>query len=278
MEIIISKINIFYFQISIFGFQNSDFSKITIFGFPNSDAPRFGSQVGLIGGESPLDQWDFIDGDGTGNLTGALVNPRRSCERIVVDPIFDTPGIDKIMIINGDFNPPGNSGSIALVDSMYYSLDPVYKEVGDYPMPDEYTGPGDHVTYISTAWITDIYLSGELRGGLSPFNVLQWDVVMLDSTFTSTILLLYMWDFARNDWVQASTSELLTQATLNADGKHEVSFRVRRSSRMINRDDQYHARFVTVTQPDGDNQLFPYFYDQIRIQSGSFPGGPIVVP
>jgi len=181
------------------------------------------------------------------------------------------------MIINGDYNM-GNSGSIAALDSMYFSLDPVYKEVGDYPMPDDYTGPGDHVTYISTAWVSDIYLSGQLRGGLSPLNVLEWDVVMLDSTYTSTILLLYMWDFSRQDWVQASTSELLTQANLNEQGKHELNFLVPRSSRMINQIGQYHARFVTVTQSDGDNQLFPYFYDQIRIQSGSFPGGPIVVP
>ena len=241
---------------------------------PVPAASQLTTENNMVGGG---DTWDFIEVDpGDGNLTGMFVNPWKSCQRIVVDPIFDTPGIEEIMIINGDYIM-GNSGSIAALDSMYFSLDPVYKEVGDYPMPVDYTGPGDHVTYISTAWITDIYLAGQLRGGLSPFNVLQWDVVMLDSTYTSTILLLYMWDFARQDWVQASTSELLTQANVNAQGQHEVTFRVPRSSRMI-RDYQYHARFVTVTQPDGDNQLFPYFYDQIRIQSGSFWGGPVVVP
>jgi hypothetical protein len=243
-----------------------------VFSFIGSDGQRFGSQSGLVGGAA-TSTWDFIDGDGTGNLTGALVNPWRSCQRIVVDPIFDTPGIDEIMIINGDYNM-GNSGSIAALDSMYFSLDPVYKAVGNYPMPDDYTGPGDHVTYISSAWVTDIYLSGQLRGGLSPFNILQWDAVMLDSTFTSTIVLCYMWDFARRDWIQASTSELLTEDNL-VDGKHELHFRVPRASRLVNRVGEYHARFVTVTQPDGDNQIFPYFYDQIRIQSGSFPGGPI---
>ena len=107
---------------------------------------------------------------------------------------------------------------------------------------------------------------------------MNWDVVMLDSTYTSTILLLYMWDFARRDWVQAASSELLSSGDVNDEGKIEVNFLVQRASRMLDPvTGLYHARFVTVTQPDGDNQLFPYFYDQIRVRHASFPG-PVTMP
>jgi hypothetical protein len=223
--------------------------------------------------------WDFVDaGAGLGNLVGNVVNPWRSCQDALVDPIFDTPSINDISIISGEYNM-GNSGSIAAKDDMYYSLYPEHRDVGDFTdLPDDYLGPGDHVTYLSTAYFSDIYLSGVLRGGVSPGNIMTWNVTMLDATYTSTILLLYMWDFARRDWVQASTSVLLSESNLGDDGKYEVEFIVPRSSRMMNRvTEEYHARFVTVTQPDGDDQLFPYFYDQIRVGSGTFPG-PIVMP
>jgi hypothetical protein len=181
------------------------------------------------------------------------------------------------MIISGDHNL-GNSGSIAARDSMYFSVVPVERNVGAfYDLPPEYSGPGDHVTYLSTALVSDIYLSGVFRGGVSPGNIMNWNVVLLDSTYTSTILLLYMWDFSRRDWVQASTSVLLSNGTIGDDGKYDVDFVVPRSSRMMNSIGLYHARFVTVTQSDGDDQLFPYFYDQIRVTSGTFPG-PIVMP
>ena len=223
------------------------------------------------------DEWDFVGVEaGFGNLVGNLVDPWQSCQDALVDPIFDTPGIEDIMIISGEHHL-GNSGSIAAQDSMYFSLLPQERTVGEHPVPDDYTGPGDTVTYLSTATISDIYLTGLLRGGLAPGNIMNWDVVMLDSTYTSTILLLYMWDFSRRAWVQAASSELLTSGDVNDEGKIEANFLVQRASRMIDRTGVYHARFVTITQPDGDDQLFPYFYDQIRVRSGSFPG-PIVMP
>ena len=221
--------------------------------------------------------WDFVDVDaGTGNLVGNVLNPWRSCQDALVDPIFDTPGINDIMIISGEHHL-GNSGSIAAQDSMYFSLFPEMRSVGEHDVPDDYTGPGDTVTYLSTAHVSDIYLSGLLRGGLSPGNIMNWDVVMLDSTYTSTILLLYMWDFSRRKWVQAASSELLSDEDVNDEGKIEANFLVQRASRMLDRTGLYHARFVTVTQPDGDDQLFPYYYDQIRVRSASFPG-PITMP
>jgi hypothetical protein len=222
--------------------------------------------------------WDFVGVEpGTGNLVGNLVDPRQSCEDAFVDPIFETPGIEDIMIITGEHDL-GNSGSIAAKDSMYFSLIPQEITVGEHPVPDDYTGPGDTVTYLSTATVSDIYLSGLLRGGLAPGNIMNWDVVMLDSTYTSTILLLYMWDFSRNTWVQAATSELLTAADVNDEGKIEVNFLVQRASRMIDRTGVYHARFVTITQPEGDGNFYPYFYDQIRVRSGNFPGIPQTMP
>jgi hypothetical protein len=222
--------------------------------------------------------WDFIPTlPGLGNLVGNLIDPAKSCRSALADPIFDTPNIDDIMIISGD-DHLGNSGSIAARDSMYFSLVPVLREVGAFhELPEDYTGPGDHVTYLSTALISDIYLSGVFRGGVSPGNVMNWNVVLLDSTYTSTILLLYMWDFSRRDWVQASTSVLLSNGNIGDDGKYDVDFVVPRSSRMMNRNGQYHARFVTVSQPGNNNDFYPYFYDQIRVTSGTFPG-PIVMP
>ena len=227
---------------------------------------------------SSLFTWDFVGVDaGTGNLVGNVVNPWRSSQDALADPIFDTPGINDIMIISGDHHL-GNSGSIAAQDSMYFSLLPEARTVGEHPVPDDYTGPGDTVTYLSTATVSDIYLTGLLRGGLSPSNIMNWDVVMLDSTYTSTILLLYMWDFARRDWVQAASSELLSSGDVNDEGKIEANFLVQRASRMLDPvTGLYHARFVTVTQPDGDDQLFPYYYDQIRVRSASFPG-PVPMP
>ena len=221
--------------------------------------------------------WDFVDVDGgTGNLVGNVLNPWRSCQDALADPIFDTPGINDIMIISGEHHL-GNSGSIAAQDSMYFSLLPQERTAGEHAVPEDYTGPGATVTYLSTATVSDIYLTGLLRGGLSPGNIMNWDVVMLDSTYTSTILLLYMWDFSRRKWVQAASSELLSSEDVNDEGKIEANFLVQRASRMLDRTGLYHARFVTVTQPDGDDQLFPYYYDQIRVRSASFPG-PIIMP
>ena len=236
------------------------------------------SENNATGGD---DSWDFVidtENNGTGNLVGMLADPWLSCQNVFVDPIFDTPSIDDIMIITGEQIGSTNSGLIAANDGMYFIVKPIHTVVGQHPMPSDYTGPGDHVTYLSTADITDIYLTGELRSGLSPGNILQWDVVMLDSSATSTILLVYMFDFSRRDWVQASTSELLSADDVDPDtGKIVVEFIVPRASRMINQLGEYHARFVTISQSDGDDQVFPYFYDQIRLTSASFPG-PIVIP
>ncbi|MDP6693212.1 MAG: S8 family serine peptidase, partial [Phycisphaerales bacterium] len=226
----------------------------------------------------PWTTWDWVlDQDGIGNLTGNFLDPWTSCQQVLADPIFDTPGIDNdIMVLRGDYHM-GNSTSIAAQDNMYFSVVPEHTFVGDYSMPSDYTGPGDHVTYLSTAFVTDIYLTGQLRGGLSPGNILEWNLLLRDAEFTSTILLVYMWDYSRRTWVQASTSEVLGPDDVNADGLIDVQFIVPRSSRMIDRLDRYHARFVTVTQDDGDNQLFPFMYDQIRVSSGSMPG-PISMP
>ena len=223
--------------------------------------------------------WDFTPSDpGTGFLVGNLVDPLASCRDMYVDPIFDTPNINSDVIIISGLDGLGNSNSLAARDSMYFSVTPVHREVGAfYDLPDDYTGPGDHVTYLSTAKVSDIYLSGVFRGGVSPGNIMNWNVVLLDSTYTSTILLLYMWDFSRRDWVQASTSALLSSGNIGDDGKYDVDFVVPRSSRMMDRNGVYHARFVTVTQSGDNGQLYPYFYDQIRVTSGTFPG-PIVMP
>jgi hypothetical protein len=89
---------------------------------------------------------------------------------------------------------------------------------------------------------------------------------------------LYMWDFSRRKWVQAASSELLNSADVNEEGKIEANFLVQRASRMLQPlTGLYHARFVTVTQSDGDDQFFPYYYDQIRVRSASFPG-PVTMP
>jgi hypothetical protein len=243
-----------------------------ILNYPQST--QLSSENNMNGGGNT---WDFIEVPiGTGNLVGNIVDPWNSCQDALADPIFDTPGINDIMIISGEHHL-GNSGSIAAQDSMYFSLLPQERTAGEHAVPEDYTGPGATVTYLSTATVSDIYLTGLLRGGLSPGNIMNWDVVMLDSTYTSTILLLYMWDFSRRKWVQAASSELLSSEDVNDEGKIEANFLVQRASRMLDRTGLYHARFVTVTQPDGDDQLFPYYYDQIRVRSASFPG-PITMP
>lgn len=196
---------------------------------------------------------------GAGNIVGYFADPRYACLRTTVDPFFDNPNISSIQVIRGTLLE-GNVNAIASIDGVLFGVNSVHTSVGEYDLPANV--PGGSVVYNFYAEATDVYLTGvaiDPRGDpLQSLRKMTFQVTLSPTQAQTTILQLWMWDFAELRWVQPSVSAVLVQDSIQND------FEILRSSSLLDSTGAYHARFVSITASGPFNRL-PIFYDQIRL-------------
>ena len=200
-----------------------------------------------------------VVGAGAGNIVGYFVDPRYACLRTTVDPIFDHPNIGTIQVIRGTLLQ-GNINAIASIDGVLYGVNSTHTSPGDYGLPANV--PGGSVVYNFYGEVTDVYLSGvatDPRGDpLLSLKKMTFELTLAPTQATTTILQLWMWDFAEARWVQPSVSGVLPEDTTEND------FEIIRSGSLLDSTGTYHARFVSITGSGPFNRL-PIYYDQIRL-------------
>ena len=227
-------------------------------------APRISTQENMDSAcetAENLVDWDFCPVD-AGNLTGNLLDPRRSMVNVILNPIFDTPNIDTIKVIRGEYLM-GNRYSISVQDGNLFGVESVHTNSGQpYLLPSDVIG--GVVYYPWQGNITDIYIKGELQSAVPANNRLAIEVDFEETQPTSFYLFCQMWDFRRNHWVQATGTATVPQ------GSEQVDLEVEMASRYINSTSlQYHLRLVTVnTDVNQDEPALPIQYDQILVKTG----------
>jgi hypothetical protein len=200
-----------------------------------------------------------VVGAGAGNIVGYFADPRYACLRTTVDPIFDNPNISSIQVIRGTLLT-GNINAIASIDGVLFGVNSVHTSVGEYSLPPNV--PGNSVVYNFYAESTDVYLTGiaiDPRGDpLQSLRKMTFEVTLAPTQAQTTILQLWLWDFAELRWVQPSVSAVLVQDTTESD------FEILRSGALLDSTGAYHARFVSITASGPFNRM-PIYYDQIRL-------------
>ena len=200
-----------------------------------------------------------VVGAGAGNVVGFFADPRYACLRTTVDPIFDHPNIGAIMVLRGTLLE-GNINAIATIDGVLYGVNSIHTSPGDYGIPANV--PGGSVVYNFYGEATDIYLTGvatDPRGDpLLTLKKMSFEVTLAPTQAATTILQLWMWDYAEARWVQPSASGVLAENTTEND------FEIIRSGSLLDSTGTYHARFVSITGAGPFNRL-PIYYDQIRL-------------
>jgi hypothetical protein len=195
---------------------------------------------------------------GEGNIVGYFVDPRYACLRTTVDPLFDHPNIDSIMVLRGTLLE-GNINAIASQDGVLYGVNPEYTTAGEYGVPASV--PGGSVIYNLYGEVTDTYLTGvatDPRGDpLLSLHRMTWQLA-LSALQANTLMKVWMWDYDKGRWVQPSVS------ILAAEGTNVAEFDIIRSGSLLDSNGAYHARFVTFTG-SGPPSRVPHYYDQIRL-------------
>ncbi len=212
--------------------------------------------------------WDMCDDDNAEWLTGSLVDPRGSFLNAIYNPIFETPNIDEIIVIRGDYMG-GNKNSVSAVDTSYFSIFPTWVNAHSlYPVPSGV--PFGNVSYRGNGLTTDLYVTGALDGGIPFSNTLELSIDLAPTTPQRLFLRAFMWDFYNNRWRTSTASAILPQ------GSEEAEFEIDNAAHYIDpTTNEYHLRLVTLgnNSNGGPDAAFPVFYDQIRIRPA-----PITVP
>jgi hypothetical protein len=207
--------------------------------------------------------WDFcVNDDGTGNLTGNLVDPRNAMINTILNPIFDTPNIDSFVFIRGN-QFVGNIFSIAAIDGNLLGATPVrtksHRPYGAPPIV-----PGE-VRYLLSGLTTDLFLTGVLESNVPMLNTLAVNVTLFPVQQSSLIFQLQMYDQTTGRWRQAAAWTTLAQGDTN------ITFAVENASAFINSAGQYALRLITTSSPPPigiPSSVFPILYDQVTVSTG----------
>ena len=227
--------------------------------FPGADS--FRTENNMTNGNDDTDAlWDWIDAaDGGGNITGELLDPRRSCDRLIVSSIYDTPHITNMLIIRGELLS-GDEHAIASIDGYTLGVLSEWTPRGWYTVPDGV--PGNRVFYGANGNITDIYLTGVIRGGLFDTNSINVSVTVLPTQADITFMVIHLCNFDLGRWDFGGIGVL-------AQGDTDLDVEVNFASRYFDTDGTYHMRVITTSSLPGPN-----YYDQIRILANPMPGQP----
>lgn len=220
------------------------------------------SECEVVG--SNLD-WDFcINPDGSGNLTGNLVDPRNAMINAILNPIFDTPNIDNFVFIRGN-QFVGNMFSIAAIDGNLLGATPV-KTRAHIPYTAPPIVPGSPVRYLGNGLTTDLFLTGVLESNIPMNNNIAVNVTMFPIQQSSLFLQLQMYDQQTGRWRQAAATTVLAQGDTN------VQIQVEDASAFISAStSQYALRLITldINSPNGGpTAVFPILYDQVTVSTG----------
>ncbi len=209
-----------------------------------------------------LVDWDFCPG--AGNLTGNLLDPRRTMVNVILNPIFDTPNIDTIMVVRGN-RLMGNRYSVSAQDGNLFGIEGMLTSANRrYLLPSGVIGSS--VRYPFGGDITDIYLAGDLQSAIPANDLLTIEIDLEETQPDQFYLRCEMWDFRRRSWEQASGTTIVAQGTITVD------LEVESASRFI--DDttfEYHLRLTTIVSNlpgDGSIPTLPIHYDQILVKTG----------
>ncbi|HIB00692.1 MAG TPA: ATP-binding protein [Phycisphaerales bacterium] len=119
-----------------------------------------------------LVDWDFCPG--AGNLTGNLLDPRRTMVNVILNPIFDTPNIDTIMVVRGN-RLMGNRYSVSAQDGNLFGIEGMLTSANRrYLLPSGVIGSS--VRYPFGGDITDIYLAGDLQSAIPANDLLTIEI------------------------------------------------------------------------------------------------------
>ena len=209
--------------------------------------------------------WDFcVNPDGSGNLTGNLVDPRNSMINAILNPIFDTPNIDNFVFIRGN-QFVGNMFSIAAIDGNLLGATPV-KTRAHIPYNAPPMVPGSPVRYLGNGLTTDLFLTGVLESNIPMNNNIAVNVTLFPIQQSSLFLQLQMFDQQTGRWRQAAATTVLAQGDTN------VQIQVENASTFISAStSQYALRLITLdinTPNGGPTAVFPILYDQVTVSTG----------
>jgi len=214
--------------------------------------------------------WDYCDAGAYGGyLTGNFVNPRESMQNVSTNPIYETPNIEEIIILRGEYMD-GINESLSLIDNNFYVVMPEETTAHvNYPVP--LTVPGGTVNYRGNGKTTDIYFTGNFEA-LPPSGTIDIDVTHLATQASRLFSQFYMWDYYLGGWRQAAATAILPMGSTTPG-----IVTVERAARFVDPTTfDFHLRVITQdigNANGGPNNPWPIYYDRILIN----PGG-LVVP